>query len=139
MATTIPRGINPELLSSNRPHRGEVLLTKPTMPGSRPAMSQFLQERLGGKGLTRAYYDEGEQHVVAVVEATDTPSPGLATYSTASLHAYANVMDGRDIRVELMMVCPASAIEVANVVATCAFFVMKDSGSLRPASSFRTQ
>lgn len=111
-------------------------MAKPSLPVSRPAMSGYLQERFGGESLTRAYYDEREQNVVAIVEATGAPSPGLATYATASLHVHENLMDQQDIRVELMMVSSVDAEQVANVVATSAFLVMKDGWLAAPGVVF---
>jgi hypothetical protein len=67
---------------------------------------------LGGESLTRAYYEDGERHAIAVVEASGTPSTTLTTFTAASLH------------------------EAANVLATAGFFVMKDRWLAAPGVVF---
>ena len=96
------------------------------LPSTRSLVSTFLRSVIGGERQVRAYYDEPEEHVVAVVEASRTPHPTLATFATASLHAVPNLMDGRDVRVELLMVGPVRMAEAANIVATSAFRVLKE-------------
>lgn len=89
-------------------------------------MSNYLRELINGPGSTHAYYDADETHVVAVMESAQTPAPSLNTYVTASLHDVPNFLDDRDVRVELLMVGDRGSEAVANVVATSAFFVMKN-------------
>ena len=109
---------------------------QPAMPETRPAVSRYLRSVLGGESVTRAYYDESERHAIAVVEAAGTPSTMLITFATASLHASPNNMDGRDIRVELLIVAPKDSIAAANVLATAGFFVMKDRWLAAPGVVF---
>lgn len=109
---------------------------KPHLPPTRRAVSDFFRSALGGDAHVRAYYDEPEPYVVAIVEAAHTPSPTLATYATASLHAVPNVMDGHDIRVELLMVAKEGEDAAANVVATAAFCVIKDGWLAAPGVVF---
>lgn len=45
-------------------------------------------------------------------------------------------MDGRDIRVELLIVAPKDSIAAANVLATAGFFVMKDGWLAAPGVVF---
>lgn len=108
---------------------------RPQMPGSRAAVSDVLKAALGGSGRTYAHYDEGERHAVAVMEAVGTPNPGSTTYATASLHAFPNLLDGEDIRVELLMTASESP-DAANMVATAAFCVMKDGWLAAPGVVF---
>jgi hypothetical protein len=108
----------------------------PTPPPTRRAVSDFLKSTLGGESQVRAYYDEAERHVVAVVESAGTPDPALSTYVTASLHAVSNTMNGRDIRVELLMVVPEAEDRAGNIVATAAFCVMKDGWLAAPGVVF---
>jgi hypothetical protein len=84
----------------------------------------------------RAYYDENESHVVAVVETTDSPITGKDTYVTASLHASPNALEGRDIRVEFLIVSRTDQLAAANVVATSAFCVVKDGWLAAPGVVF---
>jgi antitoxin YqcF len=109
---------------------------KPQLPPTRRAVSDFFRSALGGDAHVRAYYDEPERYVVSVVEAAHTPSPTLATYATASLHAVPNVMDGHDIRVELLMVAKEGEDAAANVVATAAFCVIKNGWLAAPGVVF---
>lgn len=111
-------------------------LTKPKLPESRKSVSDFLRERLGGANSVHAYYDADESHVVAVVDADGTPHATLQTCVTASLHAYPNELEGEDIRVELLMVGKSGNPEIAEIVATSAFFVIKDRWLAAPGVVF---
>ncbi len=112
-------------------------LAKPGLPPTRRAVSTALQARLRGESQVRAYYGDNEQNVVAIVEAEGSPHPALVTYMTASLHAVENWLDGRDVRVELMIVGPRGVPELGNVVATSAFNVSKDGWLAAPGVVFR--
>ncbi|GAA1811995.1 hypothetical protein GCM10009812_00950 [Nocardioides marinus] len=111
-------------------------MIKPSLPPTRRAVSTALQARLRGESQVRAYYGDNEQNVVAIVEAEGSPHPDLVTYMTASLHAVENWLDGRDIRVELMIVGPRDVPELGNVVATSAFNVSKDGWLAAPGVVF---
>lgn len=106
------------------------------LPQTRPIVSRFLKDRLGGEAATYAYYDEREERAVSVVEAIGSPSPTLSTFSTASLHGTVNLLDGDDIRVELMMTVLRESACAANVVSTAAFNVMKSGWLAAPGVVF---
>jgi hypothetical protein len=106
------------------------------LPETRPVVSRFLKSRLGGDCSTRAYYDEPEEHAVAVVEAVGSPGPLLSTFSTASLHAVVNRLDGADLRVELMVTVRREHAVAANMVATSAFNVLKSGWLAAPGVVF---
>jgi hypothetical protein len=109
---------------------------RPQLPETRPAVSRYLKSVVGESAQVRAYYDEGEKHAVAVVEAPGYPDRALATFTTASLHATPNLLDGKDIRVELMVVLERSYEEAGNIVATSAFTVIKDRWLAAPGVVF---
>lgn len=73
---------------------------------------------------------------MAIVEASGTPRPQQATFATASLHASGNVMDGRDIRVELLIVAPRHEVVAGAALSTAAFCVMKDRWLAAPGVVF---
>lgn len=117
------------------------------LPHTRKAVSDFLADRIAGQYHvgTRAYRDDDGASVVAVLEASDaqaaggyagpgSPAPGpsgaksaaLDVASTASLHAVSNLLDGEDIRVELMMAATRDiAPALGNIVATAGFCLGK--------------
>lgn len=107
-----------------------------SLPPTRRLVSDRLSTALGGQTEVRAYYDEHERNVVAVVEARGTPSLDSVAFATASLHAYPNHLDERDIRVELLIVAQSDAFEAANIVATSAFCVMKNGWLAAPGVVF---
>jgi antitoxin YqcF len=111
-------------------------LGKPKPPPTTRSMSDFLKARFGPESAAYAYYDESERHVVAVVEAVGVPHPELTTFSTASLHAAPNMLEAREIRVELLIVGRRDRPSLANVVATAAFYVMKDGWLAAPGVVF---
>jgi hypothetical protein len=100
-------------------------------------VSRFLKERLGGDSSTRAFYDEREQHAVAVVEAIGSPEESLSTFSTASLHVAENWLENEDIRVELMITVARESLFAGNIVATSAFNVLKSGWLAAPGVVFR--
>lgn len=106
------------------------------LPETRPLVSRFLKERLGGDTSTRAYYDERELHAVAVVEAVGSPEASLSTFSTASLHVAENWLEGEDIRVELMITVARESVFCGNIVATSAFNVLKSGWLAAPGVVF---
>ena len=112
------------------------MVDRAAMPETRPIVSRFLKSRLGGDCSTRAYYDEREEHAVAVVEAIGSPERSLSTFATASLHAVANRLDGADIRVELMVTVRRKHAVAANMVATSAFNVLKSGWLAAPGVVF---
>jgi hypothetical protein len=91
---------------------------------------------VGGDSSVHAFYDATEDNVVAVVTAAGTPSPPLTTVSTASLHAAPNLLEGDDIRVELLLVTDSGREEAANIVATAAFCVIKNGWLAAPGVVF---
>jgi hypothetical protein len=107
-----------------------------TLPATRPLVSRHATHVMGGDASVHAFYDATEDNVVAVVTAAGTPSPSLTTVSTASLHAVANLLEGDDIRVELLMVTDSGRGEAANIVATAAFCVIKDDWLAAPGVVF---
>lgn len=111
---------------------------KPQMPPTAAGVRDLVRTTLGGtESAAYAYYDDDERHVVAVVEASGTPTPTLSSYATASLHATPNSLDGRDIRVELAFVVDGRSTSVAaNILATAAFCVMKDGWLAAPGVVF---
>lgn len=111
-------------------------LTRPELPPTRPAVSRAVQELIGGQSAVRAYYDDSEQHVVAIVESQGSPHRQLATYVTASLHAQENRLDDQDVRVELVLVGEAGRPEVGNLLATAAFYVTKNRWLAAPGVVF---
>ena len=111
-------------------------LGKPKLPESRKKVSDFLQQRLGGVTSVHAYYDADESHVVAVVDADGAPHATLQACATASLHAYPNELEGEDIRVELLMVGKSGIPEIAEIVSTSAFFVIKSHWLAAPGVVF---
>ena len=107
-----------------------------TLPVTRPVVSRHVSRVVGGESSTHAYYDEPEDNVVAIVTCSGTPSRELSTVSTASLHVAPNVLEGDDIRVELLWVAQSGLEEAANVLATSAFNVMKDGWLAAPGVVF---
>lgn len=99
-------------------------------------MARYLEQAIGGEARTYAYYDDAERHMVAVVEAVGAPHADLVTYSSASLHASPNELEGDDIRVELLFVAARGQESAANAVATSAFFVLKDGWLAAPGVVF---
>jgi hypothetical protein len=109
---------------------------RPTLPVTRKIVSRHASKALGGESSVHAFYDESEDNVVAIVTCSGTPSGGLTAFSTASLHVTPNMLEGDDIRVELLTVTDSRYDEAANVLATSAFDVVKDGWLVAPGVVF---
>jgi antitoxin YqcF len=86
----------------------------------------------GGTPQIHRHYDVPEQHFIDILSCEDRPSEGLVSYSTLGLHLHPNVIDDVDVRVELCGMAPKDVPDFANVVATCAFNVIKDGWRCAP-------
>lgn len=93
-------------------------------------------EAFGGEPKVDRRYDEDESHSVDVLRCADRPVDGLAVYSTLTLHAAPNHLEDKDIRVELMGVAPGDVEEYPNLLATAAFYVIKDGWLAAPGVVF---
>lgn len=89
----------------------------------------------GTRSVTRMW-DEGEANSVDVLACADAPNPGYTTYSTVSLHAAPNLLDDRNTPVELAGVARTSVEAFINLIATTAFFVIKDGWLAAPGVVF---
>jgi antitoxin YqcF len=105
-------------------------------PETARAAARAAADAFGGTPRVSRYYDEPEQHEVGILVADDRPAPGFTSYSTVTLHQYENRMDEQDIRVELAATADTSAEEMANVLATAAFNVLKDGWLAAPGVVF---
>lgn len=89
------------------------------------AVAKAAASAFGGEPRVHRHYDVDETNAVDILTCADRPSPGFVTYSTLGLRHFENVLDDADIRVELAGVCSIGASEFPNLLATAAFFVMK--------------
>lgn len=99
-------------------------------------MSDALCGVLGSESTVRAYYDDSDTNVIAIVEVTGAPAPRLTTFATASLHASENILGGQDIRVELILVGETGQREVGNLLATSGFYLAKNRWLAAPGVVF---
>lgn len=111
-------------------------MTRPVPPESRRVIGRLIADGIGGEAATRAYYDEPETHVVSVLEATGAPSEGLMTFATTSLHSAPNVLEGQDVRTELMLVTDGGLDWGGEIVATSATNVSKSGWLVGPGMVF---
>ena len=90
----------------------------------------------GGTPSVRRHYDRAESNGIDVLSCIDRPTENVTTYSTLGLHLAPNLMDDRDIRVELAGVADSAATDFANVLAEAAFYVAKDHWLAAPGVTF---
>jgi len=86
----------------------------------------------GGDGVVQKYLDVDESHKVDILSCKDRPSPGLVSYSTLGVHLVSNVIQGKDVRIELAGVGGQSIKDFPNLLSTAAFYVVKDRWKCRP-------
>ena len=104
----------------------------PQVSESARVVARAAAAAFGGKPEVHAHRDEDRSHSVDIVACADRPSPGLVSYSTLTLHMVPNKIEDDDIRVELAGVAEASVKDFPNLLATAAFYVIKDGWKARP-------
>ncbi len=105
-------------------------------PETARAVARIAAAAFGGEPQVHRFWDERKEHWVDLLDVRDRPSSGICTYSTLTLHETPNLLDGTDIRVELAGVAPEDAGEFPNMLATAAFFVIKDRWLCAPGVVF---
>jgi hypothetical protein len=106
------------------------------LTAARP-VGRFLHDRLGGSPSAARYYNEDESVSVVIVTLTDVPVPDWAVFSTTGLSQVPNLLEGDDIRVELLACAGADDDAMRNVLATCAFNVASSGWLAAPGVVFR--
>jgi len=90
----------------------------------------------GGSASVHRFYDEDEANSIGILTCKGTPQEGFSTYSTVGVHATPNMLDGKDVRVELAGVAASTETEYPNLLATAAFQVQKDGWLAAPGVVF---
>ena len=109
-----------------------------TSPGHHgKAVSRVALDAIGGTPKSFNYFDEDESHKVGIARFVGAPADGLTTWSTLTLHMAPNVFHGTDIRVELLGIARQDDERTANVLATSAFYVMKNGWVASQGAVFR--
>jgi hypothetical protein len=106
------------------------------VPESDKAFAKAAASAFGGTPSVHRHWDEDESHHVDILSCTDTPADGLSTYSTLGLRHVPVILEERTIPVELVGVGPTDASAYPNVLATSAFFVMKERWLCAPGVVF---
>lgn len=104
-------------------------------------MARFIAGAIGIEPNVWPYYDDDRSHELSMLKLTDPIEQGVGIYSTIGLSDHENnveVTGGvQNIPVELMMAVEKRFDKAANILATSAFFVMKDKYEARPGSVFK--
>jgi hypothetical protein len=76
----------------------------------------------------RRYWDDGETHHIDIAQAADSPWPGVTSHGTLGLSDYPLMDNGIEFpaRCELVGACATGYKLFSNVMATCAFNIIKD-------------
>jgi hypothetical protein len=106
-------------------------VTESARAAARTAAAAF-----GGKPEVRTYWDRDEAHSVDILDCNDRPNPGFVSYSTLGVHLLPNKVDADDIRVEMAGVAGTDVAEFPNLLATAAFYVIKDRWLCAPGVVF---
>jgi hypothetical protein len=107
-----------------------------TVRASEREAARVASSAIGGRPGAARYADDDESHRISIASFVDAPTSGYTTYSTIGLHLYANVLDGTNVPIELAATVPSAATYMANVLATSAFYVMKDGWLAAPGVVF---
>ena len=105
-----------------------------TMSDSSKVLARAAADVVRGSGRPRVLQmlDAQEKHSVDVMTIADAPARGLSTFSTVTLHETVNLLDGEDLRVELLAVAMSDVDCVDNLLAHAALNVLKDAWLAAP-------
>ena len=81
------------------------------------------------------FADDTNQNSIDIYIGENRPDIGINTYSTIGLSKYPIDLiceDGREIRVEYIGMCNSDFHEFSNIVASCAFNIIKDNYICKP-------
>lgn len=95
-------------------------------------------EVFGGTPKFSRHLDEPETHSIDILSSVDPSHDDLVRYSTLGLQQYPNVIRGADIRVELCGVAEKRWPQFQDIIATIAFYVMKDGWKAEPGITYES-
>lgn len=105
------------------------------------AIFQAIHNAVGLTFKVFSFKDETEENNIEIYIGEDRPDLSLATYSTIGLSEYPiGVIDsnsGRQIRVEFIGMCDRKFEEFPNILASCAFNIIKDKDSCFPGMVYQ--
>lgn len=90
----------------------------------------------GRAGEAYSYYTDDRSASVGVLIVDDSPVPGFQSCSTITLHTTRNEVGGMDVSVEFAAVSEQDVEWLPNLVATAAFYVMRDGWMAAPGVVF---
>ena len=98
---------------------------------------KIIHNEIGLAPKVVSYLDDEEKTSIDIYIGEDRPDFGLTTYSTIGLSEYSiDLIDKKNIpiRVELIAVCESQVDKFANVIASCAFDIIKNNYSCSPST-----
>jgi hypothetical protein len=101
------------------------------------AVAAHVVNAVGGEPEVRRIHDRGREHFVDVLHCDDRPEPGWTTFSTVTLHAAPNLLEGQDIRVELAAVGSSVNVDLATMLANIGLGLVKEGWLCAPGVAFR--
>ena len=96
---------------------------------------QILHKEIKLAPKVLAFADDTNENSIDIYIGEDRPDIGLNTYSTIGLSKFPVDLvcsDGREIRVEYIGMCNSDFSEFPNIVASCAFNIIKDNYICKP-------
>jgi hypothetical protein len=84
------------------------------------------------------FWDNNHVSSVFLLEATDSPVEGVTSVSTVGLsdHSLDLMVDGKQLRVELVGACASDTAVFPNMLSTCAFYVINSHHRCGPGAIF---
>ena len=82
-----------------------------------------------------SYADEAKENQIDMYIGENRPDIGLTTYSTIGLSEYSIGLinqTGKEIRIEFIGMCNSDFLEFPNIIASCAFNIIKGNYSCTP-------
>jgi antitoxin YqcF len=92
----------------------------------------------GGTPQVSTYYDRDETSSVDILACKDETALDFVRYSTLGLHMLTNMVDEDDIRIEMAAVARHDVVEFPNLLATAAFYFIKNRWQCAPGVVYRS-
>ncbi len=104
-------------------------------------LARFLAQAIGSEPRVHAYYDDDKQQKLDLLSLTAPVDSEVGIYCTIGLSDYPNMVEvnngeKRNIPIEFIFTASKAYEKVPNILAACAFYIMKDKYECRPGTIF---
>ncbi|MCZ4243596.1 suppressor of fused domain protein [Pedobacter punctiformis] len=89
-------------------------------------MAKFIAGAIGFEPQVYPYYDNDRTNQLDILKLTDPVDNNIGIYCTIGVSNYPNIVDGKNIPLELMLTAYKRFEKATNILSTCGFYIIKD-------------